>query len=70
MASTAASTAASGTSTDRSPIVAGQRLATFGADDDLDVEAAGRGQEVRGPVGLGGQEEEYAAHLSRMARHD
>ena len=48
----------------------GHGLAPLGADDDVDAEAFGGGQEILGPVGLGGQEEEYAGHHPRMARND
>jgi hypothetical protein len=40
----------------------GQRLATLAADDAVDANTAGGRQEVPSPVGLGWQEEEYAAH--------
>ena len=33
----------------------GQGLAPFGADDNIHAKTFGRGQEVLGPVGLGGQ---------------
>jgi hypothetical protein len=44
--------------------------APLGTDDDVDAEAFGGGQEILGPVGLGGQEKENAGHHPRMGPND
>ena len=46
----------------------GQGLAPLGTDDDVDAETFGGGQEILGPVGLGGQEEENAGHHPRIGQ--
>ncbi len=63
---TAASTSARGTTTARSPMDAGQGLTMFGADHDVDPETSGGGNEVRGPVGGRGQQQEDPGHPPMM----
>ena len=48
----------------------GHGLSPLGTDDDVDAETSGGGQEILGPVGLRGQEEENVGHEPRMRRND
>ncbi len=48
----------------------GQGLAVLGAHYDVDTQTSGRGQEVRGSVGPGWQEQEDAGHSPRMVPSD
>ncbi len=51
---------------DHGPIAhgVGQGRAPLAADDHLHAETFGCGQEILGPVGLGGQQQEYPGHYS------
>ena len=45
---------------------AGQGLTMFGPDHDVDPQASGGGNEVRGPVGGSGQQQEDPGHPPMM----
>ena len=53
---------------DHGPVAhgSGQGLAMLGSDHDVDTQASGRGQEVRGPVGARRQQQEDPGHSPRM----
>ena len=44
----------------------GQGLRLLGSDDNLDPQTSRRGQEVRGPVGARGQQQEDPGHSPMM----